>query len=244
MPLSREDGMMEVVSVEQMRNSDAYTIEHLVSGRELMYRAAYGVYLATKWEGRIAIVVGSGNNGGDGYALSCILAEKGINCVLIALSEPSTDDSRYYRRLAEEKAIEILPYFDDALDGYDVIVDCMLGTGFCGKPREKYRSAIEKINLSGAYVVSVDINSGMNGDTGIVEYAVHSDLTVTIGYVKQGLITPCAGSYIGKLVCVDIGIMLLSSEGHVVDGCETQVAPQERSFPRPDWLETDIIKAY
>lgn len=56
--------MFPVVSVEQMRKSDAYTIEQHVPGKELMYRAAYGVYLAARWEGRIAIVTGSGNNGG------------------------------------------------------------------------------------------------------------------------------------------------------------------------------------
>ena len=64
-----------VISVDQMRRSDAYTIEHYTSGRELMYLAAHGVYDSyMAWNGKsIAIVVGGGNNGGDGYALAVIL---------------------------------------------------------------------------------------------------------------------------------------------------------------------------
>ncbi len=54
-------------------------------------------------------------------------------------------------------------------------------------------------------VISVDINSGMNGDTGEASLAVYSDLTVSIGYIKKGLVTEAAKSYIGKLVNVDIG---------------------------------------
>ena len=56
-----------------MRLSDAYTIANLVPSLELMYRAAYGVFKAADWHGQTAIVVGSGNNGGDGFALACIL---------------------------------------------------------------------------------------------------------------------------------------------------------------------------
>ena len=65
--------MIECISVKNMRLSDAYTIANLVPSLELMYRAAYGVFKAVDWHGRIAIVVGSGNNGGDGFALACIL---------------------------------------------------------------------------------------------------------------------------------------------------------------------------
>lgn len=59
-------------------------------------------------------------------------------------------------------------------------------------------------------MISVDINSGMNGDTGGSALAVVSDLTVSIGFVKQGLVQPQARSKIGRLVNVDIGIRLAS----------------------------------
>ena len=62
--------MIPCISVEIMRQSDDYTIANFVPGRELMYRAAYGVFKAHNWSGSTAIVVGSGNNGGDGFALA------------------------------------------------------------------------------------------------------------------------------------------------------------------------------
>ncbi|MBR6924884.1 MAG: NAD(P)H-hydrate epimerase, partial [Oscillospiraceae bacterium] len=93
--------------------------------------------------------------------------------------------------------------------GYDVIVDCILGTGFSGEVRGNARTAIDAINRSGAYVISVDINSGMNGDTGEAVTAVHSDLTVSIGFIKNGLVTESAKKYIKELTNVDIGIVLV-----------------------------------
>ena len=67
--------MIDCISVENMRQSDAYTIAHLVPGLELMRRAALGVFQAAKWQNHTAILAGSGNNGGDGFALACILKE-------------------------------------------------------------------------------------------------------------------------------------------------------------------------
>ena len=90
-----------------------------------------------------------------------------------------------------------------------MIVDCVLGTGFTGEVHGKAKDAITAINSAGAYVISVDINSGMNGDTGEAKLAVKSDLTVSIGYYKQGQFKGDADKYIGKLTVVDIGIVLL-----------------------------------
>ena len=67
-----------VVTVENMRLSDAQTIKNRVPSRELMRRAAQGIFDAVKFVGKVAIVCGSGNNGGDGYALACILLGHGI----------------------------------------------------------------------------------------------------------------------------------------------------------------------
>ena len=63
----------QVVTVQNMRESDVRTIESGVTSAELMYRAAQGIFQAVRFVGRVAIVCGSGNNGGDGYALACIL---------------------------------------------------------------------------------------------------------------------------------------------------------------------------
>ena len=233
--------MIDCISVENMRQSDAYTIAHLVPGPELMHRAAYGVYLAGKWEGTTAIVVGSGNNGGDGFALACILHEHGHDCTVFTVSQRLSADSAHYAEKAQILGIQTRPFTAVCLDGFTVVVDCLLGTGFQGSLRENYRAAIEEINATPAYVVSVDINSGMNGDTGDAELAVNSALTVTIGYVKNGLLSENAGKHMKRLVCTDIGIVLVREENKI---CAVNEPPLADAFRCPPWLDMEIINAY
>ena len=230
--------MIDCISVENMRQSDAYTIENFVPSLVLMDRAAQGVYEAVLrfrpngWQGKTAIVAGSGNNGGDGFALACILQREGHDCTVYVLSNKRSGDSAFYAARAETLGIHALDYTENCLTGYDILVDCLLGTGFHGTPRPDYVSAIHAINESNAFAVSIDINSGMNGDTGEGECIVESDLTVTIGYVKRGLVTENAGEHIKKLVCADIGIHLLREENKITqDTC-------------PQWLDMDRIRAF
>lgn len=213
------------ISVAAMRASDAYTIAHFVPGRELMHRAAQGIFDAVAealassggWQGKkVAIVAGSGNNGGDGYALAGILAEHGILTLIFCVSEKFSEDGRYYYEQALEKGVPAGLFLQGAdaadLTGYDIVVDCILGTGFSGTPRGAAVEAIRAINASGAFVVSADINSGMNGDTGKAVLAVRSDLTVSIGFYKTGLFLGRAPELIGELVNVDIGILPVPEE--------------------------------
>jgi len=173
--------------------------------------------------------VGSGNNGGDGFALAWILKERGFDCTVFTVSQKMSPDSAYYAEKAKGAGVPIIPFEAGVLNGFDTVVDCLLGTGFSGTVRGCYRDAIEAINASGAYVISVDINSGMNGDTGEAELAVRSDLTVTIGFVKTGLVTENAGRYMKRLVCADIGIVLVREEGVITE--ETC----------PPWLDMTVI---
>ena len=69
---------VQVVSVENMRKSDARTIAEHTPSAELMYRAAQGIFNSAKFVGKVAIVCGKGNNGGDGYALACVLCKNGF----------------------------------------------------------------------------------------------------------------------------------------------------------------------
>lgn len=233
--------MIDCISVETMRQSDAYTIANLVPSLELMHRAAYGVFKAVNWHGRTAVVAGSGNNGGDGFALACILNERGLDCTVFTVSPRLSADSAFYADKAAAAGIPIQPFAPGCLSGYDIVVDCLLGTGFQGAVRENYRTAIEAINTCGAYVVSVDINSGMNGDTGTAELAVVSDLTVTIGYVKTGLVAANAGQYMKRLVCADIGIVLVKEEAKI---CGEREEPRPGCQSCPPWLDMNILKAY
>ena len=145
--------MIPCVSVENMRSSDAYTIANFVPSLELMYRAAWGIYKAGSWQGRVAIVTGSGNNGGDGFALACILKDQEIACTIFTVSDRLSGDSAYYAEMARSKGIERKKFTENCLVGFTTVVDCLLGTGFQGQVRDDYRMAIEEINKSGAYIV-------------------------------------------------------------------------------------------
>lgn len=208
----------QVVSVRNMRHSDAHTIAEHTTSAELMHRAAKGIYEAVKFTGKIAIVCGKGNNGGDGYALACILCQNGITPTIFRVSDKFSKDGLYYYKTAislgaEEGSISAPSPFT----GYDIIVDCLLGTGFSGEVQGEIRTAIELINSSDAYIISADINSGINGDTGIADIAVNSDLTVSIGAYKTGMFLNDAPYYIGKMVNADIGIHILEDEYKLID---------------------------
>ena len=231
---------LDCISVENMRESDRMTIERFVSGRTLMYRAAMGVYRAVNWHGEIVIAVGGGNNGGDGYALACILKRNNYTCRIVKLSEKLTEDSGFYAKWAESLGVPCEAYAGGAFADADIIVDCLLGTGFQGTLREPWLSAVQGINSSNAEVISVDINSGMNGDTGEAETAVRSDVTVTIGYVKRGLISPNAARYMKKLVVADIGIVLAKEEEKIVPA-DADTPSDDGCIPAPDYLVMEPI---
>lgn len=202
-----------LVSVETMRKSDAWTIAHLTDSRELMRRAGQGIFEAAEWKAPVGIVCGKGNNAGDGYVVALLLHEAGIPCELIRLSGDLSADGAYYFGLCGDAGIPNRFFGPETdLHCYASILDCIFGTGFSGKVRPPYDEAIRKINESGAYVVSADINSGLNGDSGEGELFVRSDLTVSIGNFKFGHFRGKADAAMKKKVNVDIGIKIVTDE--------------------------------
>ncbi|MDO5328976.1 MAG: NAD(P)H-hydrate epimerase [Coriobacteriia bacterium] len=197
--------MYKISTVENMRKSDAWTIANKVPSKELMWRAGTGVYNSLKeWEDPVAIVCGCGNNAGDGYVIALKLQENNIPCDIILLKEKFSDDGKYYFDQCVEKKIPVICNPD--YNKYKTLVDCMLGTGFKGDVRGDIADAIKAINKAHAYVVSVDINSGLNGDTGESSLCVKSDLTVSIGGFKPGHFLGIADSVIKEKLNIDIGI--------------------------------------
>lgn len=214
--------MENVITVKNMRESDAFTINTTTSSRELMYRAAMGVFKNVSWGGKIAIVCGSGNNGGDGYALAEILSERGYRpIIMLASDKRSEDGEHYYTRCLKDGVRSESCDGSTDFNGFDIVVDCLLGTGFSGQLREPMLSIIKAINRSSAYTVSVDINSGLSGSNGLAQpVAVKSDLTVSIGYYKTGMFLGDSCQYIGSLVNADIGIKLVKKQFYLISGDE------------------------
>ena len=200
----------KVVSVETMRKSDAWTIEHLVSSKELMRRAGTAIFEAGQWKAPVAVVCGKGNNAGDGFVAASLMHQNNIPCKIILIADRFSEDGKYYYDICMEQGIEAEFYQEDMdFSAYGSVLDCLLGTGFQGTVTGVMKDVIEKINTSGAYVVSADINSGLNGDTGLGDIYVHSDLTVSIGNYKYGHFRGNAGQAMKEKVNCDIGIIIV-----------------------------------
>ncbi len=201
--------MIPITDVRTMRESDAATIAGGVSGRELMRRAGEGILGAHDWSGRVAIICGSGNNAGDGYVLASLLKARGADLTLILLGERFSEDGAYYFERCRSAGVPFVSYTEQTdLSVYDTVVDCIYGTGFYGEPMGLTAHAIHAINQSGAFVISADINSGLNGDNGQGTLCVRSDLTVSIGSYKTGLFLGRAKDVIGARSNIDIGITM------------------------------------
>lgn len=207
-----------VLSVKEMRDADAYTIKNFVDSKELMYRAGEAIFYVGDWNigDRVLIVAGSGNNAGDGYVVADLLNIEGIEVEILLIKDKFSEDGKYYFNRCLQKDIKYTVLDENTdyntlrgkFDSYDYVLDCIYGTGFRGEVREPVYSLIKALNDSKAFVVSADINSGMNGDTGESNICVNSDLTVSIGFLKKGLVSEEGKKHIGKLVNMDIGIII------------------------------------
>lgn len=199
---------MICVSTEVMRASDKWTIENICSSKELMERAGKAIFDQVSWKGPAGIICGKGNNAGDGFVVASLLKDHGIDCEIVLLYDDAfSEDGRYFYDKCVEKGIPTVP--DGDYGKYKTILDCIFGTGFKGEVKEPAKSAIEKINSSGAYVVSADINSGLNGDTGLGDLYVVSDLTVSIGTYMYGHFLGHAKTAMKSKVNCDIGIKII-----------------------------------
>ena len=200
--------MAVCVSTEVMRASDRWTIENVCPSKELMARAGQAIFDQVDWKAPVGIICGKGNNAGDGFVVASLLKDHGIDCEIVLLFEDAfSEDGRYFYDKCVEKGIPTAP--DGDYGRYKTILDCIFGTGFKGEVKEPAKSAIEKINSSGAYVVSADINSGLNGDTGLGDLYVISDLTVSIGTFKYGHFLGNAKTAMKNKVNCDIGIKII-----------------------------------
>ena len=219
---------MKLVTAEQMRILDRKTIEEVgVPGEELMERAGQGVFaviqrtldVAGYSNPAIHVVAGRGNNGGDGFAVARMLKEVGYTpWVWLAgsIADIKGDALQHFNLMRQaDVAVSEVPTRDDWDDLIfttppgDLVVDAVLGIGVSGPARGPAAGAIRFINQAAdtALIVSIDIPSGLNADTGAAEgEVVCADVTVTMGLPKTGLVAPEALPYVGTVEVVDIGI--------------------------------------
>lgn len=213
---------MRIATAEQMRHLDYTAIhERGISSVDLMEQAATGLYAACldilncSTSNKCIVICGSGNNGGDGLAVARLLLEHGyfVRTLLVGKREKMTDDScEMERRLIA--AGGILEDYDpvaidqqQSIQSADLLVDAIFGIGLNADVRGYAEKAIRCMNDSPAPIVSADIASGVETDTGrVLGCAVHASVTVTFTMPKLGHCVGDGALYTGKLIVHSIGI--------------------------------------
>ncbi|MEA2405767.1 MAG: ADP-dependent NAD(P)H-hydrate dehydratase / NAD(P)H-hydrate epimerase, partial [Thermoleophilaceae bacterium] len=205
------DWLDPLFSAEEMRAADSYAIERAgVPSLDLMERAGAGlarVVAEVARPGPVRIVVGKGNNGGDGLVAARLLRDEGREVDVLAAADLGGLKGDALANLKRLAGAAPVPFEPGRLAGSGAIVDAMLGTGFEGVPREPIAGAIAAINEADAPVVACDVPSGVNASNGEVEGdAVRALVTATFHGPKVGLYVNPGKSRAGEVRVVEIGI--------------------------------------
>ena len=206
---------MRLLTANECNAIDEYDINTLgIPQSVLMERAASGVantiLTIAKPSDNVLILSGGGNNGGDGIALARILKKAGCKADVVLLKDIDSckESIRHQAALLQEAGGMHLTEIPDTK--YEIIVDAILGVGLTKAPRENLAHAIAFINqkgAEGAKIVSIDIPSGVNTDTGETPgEAVKADVTVTFTALKAGLISHPGRELCGKVYVSSIGV--------------------------------------
>ena len=207
--------MQPVLNIEDIRAVERRLSDAGVSVSELMHRAGGAAAQEVMHLGdvsRVVVLAGFGNNGGDGLVMARAAAQDGWRVVvLLAEGDPKTPDAvTNYARLADLPVTKCRDAAALAAQPFDAVVDALYGTGFHGSLRPAGLAACALMNRqreSGAFVLAVDLPSGINTDTGeAAEGAVRADLTVTFDSCKPLHTAPSSAPFCGEIVCADIGI--------------------------------------
>jgi NAD(P)H-hydrate epimerase len=188
--------------------------EYGIPGIVLMENAARGAadaaatMLTPVENARVLIACGSGNNGGDGYAMARQLHNRGARVMLIPLGDPmpGTDAAINYD-ICRRMRLPMLALTEAAAQPrFDLIVDAIFGTGLDRPVIGAAAEAIHWINTAGSPVLALDLPSGLDANTGEpLGVAVRAAVTVTFVGVKVGFLRPIAREYVGDAVVAEIG---------------------------------------
>ena len=208
---SLPDWLDPLYEAHEMRAVDAWAIQEAgTPSLDLMERAGAGLArsaAAAAGEGPVCVVVGKGNNGGDGLVAARLLREDGHPVIVLAVAPPAElrgDAAVNLERLPGAPPEAFAP---DRLAGAGVVVDALLGTGFEGEPRDPVAAAIAALNAQPARVVACDVPSGVDASTGEVEgEAVRATVTATFHGSKVGLHVEPGKSHAGAVEVIGIGV--------------------------------------
>jgi len=200
-------------STAQVYALDAAAIASGIPGIQLMKRAGRAAFelLSERYPAPelITVYCGAGKNGGDGYVLAGLAAQRKIPVQVIQLTEGNklSGEARAAYDFAVQEGVDIKLFTDAAAPAIGIIVDALLGIGLQGEVRPAFVAAIAQINATGLPVLAIDIPSGLNGDTGASHGAlVKARLTITFIGIKRGLLTGRGPAVCGEVVLSDLAI--------------------------------------
>lgn len=230
---------VELYTAAQVRELDRLAIEERgIPSLTLMERAGADALdaLTGRYAGarNLVVLCGGGNNAGDGYVLARLARQAGLEVRVIALVEPdqlkgdaAASAQKYLRTGNVETALSI--------KSADIIIDALLGSGLNRPVEGVFAGAIETVNGSAVPVLSLDIPSGLNADTGVrLGSAVRADATITFIGLKRGLFTAEGPEFCGEILFSDLGT---PADIHASVGAEVRLTRHEDVMrnlpPRP-----------
>ena len=207
---------MKIITVSEMKELDRKAIEEFgISSITLMENAGRNVaeiaidVLKGASGKKVAIFCGTGNNGGDGFVAGRYLLEQGIEVLVYIIGDKARikNDPLINLNKLEKMGVKInkisLPIKIDAT----LIIDAIFGIGLKGEVKGEVRDIITDLNNTNIPIISIDIPSGMDADTGkILGEAIKAKKTVTMQFPKKGFYIGKASEHTGEVITVDIGI--------------------------------------
>jgi len=202
----------------QVREFDRLAIEEFrIPGATLMARAGTAGFdaLRHRWPDakRICVLCGTGNNGGDGFVVARLAYEAGFEITVFQVGEKNSlkGDALSAAQAMQENGLMPVPFPSQALapslDGFDVVVDALLGTGLDREVQGEWRAAIDAINSTNAAVLALDIPSGLHADSGrVLGTAVRADMTISFIGMKQGMLSGQGLEYCGVILFNDLQV--------------------------------------
>lgn len=214
-PFSPRDHLPgDIFTVASVRELDSRIIARMGdSGYELMSHAAEAAFalLLARWPDArsLCIFAGPGNNGGDAWVMASLALLHNLNVTFYTLGDIShqSEAAAEARQAALHAGVEPIPFSGELDFDGELIIDGLLGTGLNAEVQGEYAAAIAAINQYPGDVLSLDIPSGLNADTGaVMGSAVKATQTVTFIALKAGLLTADGPDYTGDLACASLDL--------------------------------------
>ena len=215
---------MRILNAAQMRDADRHTIEEIgIASLVLMENAGRQVVAAieaafeSRLDGRVAVLCGRGNNGGDGFVVARTLIQRGIDTAVFVIGSVADirGDARTNLEILGRLGLTVVEVNDEQawelhfseIARCSLIVDAIFGTGLRSAVGGMLETVIADVNAAEIPIVSVDLPSGMSADTpNLVGDCIDASLTVTLAAPKLPLVLPPGEAYAGDVVIADIGI--------------------------------------